>query len=169
MRPRIVKRYWTQLVIAFGEGYTLDGFKKTKKNLELPQDLFQFEARLKRELTICNLFANQNQSIAGIARVLDMNYGQVVNTLIDHGFIRERRRTVKKLEIQPETAKPKLQAVNPVPATVAMSRFTHIVTAIHHRKRTSRLSGGLKSVGRNKLSCQPRFTKLDLSGRGVSS
>jgi len=169
MKPRIVKRYWTQFMIAFGEGYTLDGFKKTEKNLELPQNLFQFEARLKRELTICNLFANQNQSIAGIARVLDMNYGQVVNALIDHGFIRERRRTLKKVEIQPETAKPKLQAVHPVPATVEVSRFTHVVTATHHRKRPSRLSDGLKSFGLDKLSWQPRFTKLGLSGRGVSS
>ena len=166
MKPRIVRRYWTQFMIAFGEGYTLDGFKKTEKNLELPQNLFQFEARLKREITICNLFANQDQSIAGIARVLDMNYGQVVNTLIDHGFIRERRRTGKKIEIHPKMAKPKLQALGPVPATVEVKRFA---IATHHRTRTPRLSGGMKWLALDKLSWQHRFTRLDLSGTGVSS
>jgi hypothetical protein len=169
MKPRIVKRYWTQFMIAFGEGYTLDGFKRTEKNLELPQNLFQFEARLKRELTICNLFANQNQSIAGIARVLDMNYGQVVNTLIDHGFIRERRRTVKKIKIQREMTKPKLQALGSVPATLALNRLTHPPTATHLRNTIPRVSGGLKWWAVDRLSWQPRFTSLDLSGRGVSS
>jgi hypothetical protein len=95
MKPRIVRKYWTQLLIAFNKDYTLDGFKKTEKNFQLPENLIRFEARLKRELTICNLFSNQHQSISSIARVLDMNYGQVVTTLIDHGFIKERRRTVK--------------------------------------------------------------------------
>jgi len=101
MKPRIVRKYWSQFLIAFGEGYTLDGFKMTEKQLELPENLLQFDARLKRELTICNLFSNHNQSIASIARVLDMSYGQTVTTLIDHGFIKERRRTVKKPEMEP--------------------------------------------------------------------
>jgi hypothetical protein len=100
MKPRIVRKYWTQLLIAFDKGYTLDGFKKTEKNFQLPENLIRFEARLKRELTICNLFSNQHQSISSIARVLDMNYGQVVTTLIDHGFIKERRSTCKKLEME---------------------------------------------------------------------
>ena len=101
MKPRIVRKYWTQFLIAFGDSYTLDGFKMTEKHLELPENLLQFDARLKRELTICNLFSNHNQSIASTARVLDMSYGHVVTTLIDHGFIKERRRTAKKPEMEP--------------------------------------------------------------------
>jgi len=98
MKPRVVRKYWTQFLIAFGDGYTLEGFKKTEKRFELPENVVRFEARLKREITICNLFSNHGQSIPSIARVLDTNYGQVVTTLIDHGFIRERRHTVKKPE-----------------------------------------------------------------------
>lgn len=98
MKPMTTRKYWTQLLIAFGHGYTREGFERTEKNLDLPENLLQFEARLKRELTICNLFANQDQSIPSIARILDAEYGQVVNTLIDHGFIKERRRAVKKVK-----------------------------------------------------------------------
>ena len=119
MKPRIVRKYWTQLLIAFDQGYTLDGFKKTEKNFQLPENLIRFEARLKRDVTICNLFSNQQQSISSIARVLDMNYGQVVTTLIDHGFIKERRRTVKKPEMESspqvlssEAREPKTQELN---------------------------------------------------------
>jgi hypothetical protein len=101
MTPRIIRKYWTQLLIAFGDDYTVEGFRKTEKHLALPEDLLQYEARLKRELTVCNLFANQNQSISSIAHLLDMNYGQVVTILIDHGFIRDRRRTASEWKIKP--------------------------------------------------------------------
>jgi hypothetical protein len=101
MNPRIVRKYWTQLLIAFGDDYTVEGFRRTQKHLALPENLLQYEARLKRELTVCNLFANQNQSISSIAHILDMNYGQVVTILIDHGFIRDRRRATRELETKP--------------------------------------------------------------------
>ena len=96
MTPRLIRKYWTLLLIAFGDEYTLDGFRKTEKQLELPKNAPQFDATLKRELTICNLFSNHNQSISSIARVLDMDYGRVVTTLIDHGFIKDRRRGMRK-------------------------------------------------------------------------
>src|SRR5262252_5772772 len=101
MNLRIIRKYWTQLLIAFGDDYTVEGFRKTAKHLALPEDLHQYEARIKRELTVCNLFANQNQSISSIAHLLDMNYGQVVTILIDHGFIRDRRRTARGRKIKP--------------------------------------------------------------------
>jgi hypothetical protein len=101
MNPRIIRKYWTQLLIAFGDDYTVEGFRRTQKLLALPENLLQYEARLKRELTVCNLFANQNQSISSIAHILDMNYGQVVTILIDHGFIRDRRRAARELEVKP--------------------------------------------------------------------
>jgi len=101
MNPRIIRKYWTQLLIAFGDDYTAEGFRRTQKLLALPENLLQYEARLKRELTVCNLFANQNQSISSIAHILDMNYGQVVTILIDHGFIRDRRRAARELEVKP--------------------------------------------------------------------
>jgi len=143
MKHRIVRKYWTQLLIAFGDGYTLDGFKKTEKHFELPENVLQFEARLKRELTICNLFSNQNQPISSIARVLDANYGQVVTTLIDHGFIRERRRTVKKPEIESspllasKTTQPKIQRLGEAATAVGSEVAVPLIVPDWTRRRLS--------------------------------
>jgi hypothetical protein len=148
MKPRIVGKYWTQLLIAFGDGYTLDGFKKTEKHFELPENLLHYQARLKRELTICNLFANQRQSISSIARVLDMNYGPVVTTLIDHGFIKERRRMVKKPEtglstplLTAEIMQSKVQGLGGAATAVKSGRVVSLVApTAEGRKPQQRMS-----------------------------
>src|SRR5262249_36060450 len=69
----------------------LEGFERTWRKFECPENSNLLDSRSKRELTICNLFANQNQSLWNIACVLDVSMGKVVITLIEHGLIKERR------------------------------------------------------------------------------
>jgi hypothetical protein len=51
---------------------------------------------IKRKLTICNLFANQNLTIKDICIVLDASKHQVVDALIEKNLIKERRRGKRK-------------------------------------------------------------------------
>ena len=95
MMNRLFRQFWTQLSIAFNTDFTPEGFERTQKKFELPGKFTLLDLHLKRKLTICNLFANQNQSIKNIARVLEVNVGDVVSVLIEDGFIKERRRTPK--------------------------------------------------------------------------
>jgi hypothetical protein len=70
-----------------------DGFQITKRVFayDSPQDTSHMDAVTKRNVTICNLFANHELTIKDIARVLDESYSHVVNTLILEGLILERR------------------------------------------------------------------------------
>jgi hypothetical protein len=93
MKTRLFKRFWTHLLLTFyGDSYTAEGFEKTQKKFELPENLSQMDPHEKRQVTICNLFANQNLSIHEIVRVLDSSPHQVVPALIENGLIKERRR-----------------------------------------------------------------------------
>lgn len=96
MMPKLVRRFWTHFLIAFSENYTLEGFQKTQKKFVLPEKVEALEPSRKREMTICNLFANQNISIREIVRVLDSNLHQVIPILIENGLIKERRRESKR-------------------------------------------------------------------------
>jgi hypothetical protein len=87
-----LKKFWTYLLIAFDDNYTIEGFEKTQKKFELPANLAQLDPMTKRKATICNLFANQNLSIKEIVQVLDSRPQQVIPTLIEHQLIKERRR-----------------------------------------------------------------------------
>jgi hypothetical protein len=91
MITRLFRRGWIHLMIAFNEDYTLEGFERTPRKFECPENSSMLDSHSKRELTICNLFANQNQSLWNITRVLDVSMGKVVITLIEHGLIKERR------------------------------------------------------------------------------
>jgi hypothetical protein len=93
---KMLRRTWTHLLITFYDNYTIEGFEKTNKKFELPADLSHLDAATKRQMTICNLFANQNLSIREIVRLLDSNLHQVVPALIDQGLIKERRRNGRK-------------------------------------------------------------------------
>ena len=67
-----------------------DGFQVTNKVFTCPSNAVdQFT---KRQITICNLFANHELSIPDIVRVLDETHAQVVSVLIEQGYIHERRR-----------------------------------------------------------------------------
>jgi hypothetical protein len=89
---RGLKRFWTHLLIAFYDNYTIEGFEKTQKKYELPQNFGQLDPAAKRKVTICNLFANKNLSIQEIVRLLDSSLHQVVPALIENHLIKERRR-----------------------------------------------------------------------------
>ena len=52
---------------------------------------FGSEPRTKRELTICNLFVSYNMSIPNIQHLLDEDTGKIVNVLINHGILEDRR------------------------------------------------------------------------------
>src|SRR6266480_2670155 len=95
MIQRLLRRFWINLVIAFDENFTLEGFERTQEKFELPENFSLFDPPMKRKVTICNLFANQNQSIRNIARVLEANLSSVVSVLIENGLIKERRSRVK--------------------------------------------------------------------------
>lgn len=85
----LVSSWWLQLLIAFDENSTL---RKTRKAFQLPADDARPDPLRRRQLTICNLFANQQQSIGDIARLLDISRGLVISTLIEQGLLKERRR-----------------------------------------------------------------------------
>jgi hypothetical protein len=92
MTIKLFRRLWTHLLIAFDDNYTVEGFEKTQKKFNLPDNIDELDPETKRKVTICNLFANQNSSIQEIVRVLDSSLHQVIPTLIEYQLIKERRR-----------------------------------------------------------------------------
>jgi hypothetical protein len=96
MVTKIARKLWLELLIALDPSFTLEGFELTGKPFELPPNVTDCEPRLKRRLTICNLFVNMQQSARTIARVLDVSLGRVVTVLIEEGIITERRRPKAK-------------------------------------------------------------------------
>lgn len=75
------------------QNFLQNGFQMSVKQFHLPADTSHLEPRLKRELTICNLFVNHHLAAADIARILDEDYENVVLSLIRHRVVLERRRT----------------------------------------------------------------------------
>jgi len=67
-----------------------DGFQVTNKVFTNPSSAL--DPITKRQVTICNLFANHDLSISDIVLVLDETYGHVVSVLIKQGYIHERRK-----------------------------------------------------------------------------
>ena len=67
-----------------------EGFQVTNKVFTSPSPAL--DPSTKRQVTICNLFANHQMSITDIVRVLDETYGNVVTVLIKHEYIHERRK-----------------------------------------------------------------------------
>ena len=67
-----------------------EGFQVTNKVFTHPRSVL--DPITKRQVTICNLFANHDLSISDIVRVLDETYGHVVSVLIKQGYIHERRK-----------------------------------------------------------------------------
>ena len=67
-------------------------FTPTAESFALPENMGNISPAEKRQLTICNLFSNQHQSVADIVRVLDETYESVVRALLKHEVIFDRRR-----------------------------------------------------------------------------
>lgn len=70
-----------------------NGFQVSVKQFHLPAETLHLEPKLKRELTICNLFVNHHLATADIVRILDEDYEHVVLSLIKHHVVVERRRS----------------------------------------------------------------------------
>ncbi len=92
MFVRIFRKFWMHMLISFNDDYTIEGFEKTKTKFNLPENLRELDPQVKREFTICNLFANQDLSIRDICVVLDASKHQVIDVLIENNLIKERRR-----------------------------------------------------------------------------
>lgn len=101
MFGRMLRKLWMHVLIAFDDNYTFEGFKRTNKKFDLPDNLMHMEPAIKRKLTICNLFANQNLTIKDICVVLDASKHQVVDALIEQDLIKERRKRRRKLREKP--------------------------------------------------------------------
>ena len=67
------------------DGFPIRGEKFT------PPDTIGLDSKSKREVTICNLFINHDLRVRDIVRVLDEDYGHVVNVLLNKGMVGERR------------------------------------------------------------------------------
>jgi hypothetical protein len=94
-KESMLRTVWDGLARAFSEDYTPEGFKMTRMPFELPKNAVELEPLLKRKVTICNLFANEHQSIGHIARILDLGENQVISALIETCLISDRRRMTK--------------------------------------------------------------------------
>ena len=77
-----------------------DGFQLTQKAFVLPANPTSLDPVAKRKVTVCNLFANHEQSIFDIVRVLDERYQNIVNILLEERLVHERRK--KPRESTPE-------------------------------------------------------------------
>jgi len=71
--------------------------KLTKRPFVMPEDASQLPPVDKRKLTICNLFANQKLSVTEIRSVLDEPYGSVIEALIQHKLVHDRRKNPPQL------------------------------------------------------------------------
>ena len=74
-----------------GETPDRDGFKVRRKTFAVP-NRGSPDPVTKRKLTVCNLFVNHRLSIADVMRVLDEEYGHVVNILIERRLLYDRRK-----------------------------------------------------------------------------
>jgi hypothetical protein len=117
----MLRKLWMHVLIAFDDNYTFEGFKRTNKKFDLPDNLMHMEPAIKRKLTICNLFANQKLSIKDICVVLDASKHQVVDALIEQNLIKERRKKRRKLKgksgslsITPDSTSEDLEGSNSV-------------------------------------------------------
>jgi hypothetical protein len=79
---------WTKTKIAFD---VKDPLKPTGQDFSLPNDWSDLSPAEKRRLTICNLFANQQQSIEQISYYLEASRKEVIVALISEGLLVNQR------------------------------------------------------------------------------
>jgi len=84
-----IDKSWVQIKIAFD---VRDGFQKTGKVFELPDDIHTLSPSAKQRMTLCNLFANHDQSIDELAVYFEMDRTQVISVLIQEGLLKDQRR-----------------------------------------------------------------------------
>ena len=71
--------------------------KLTQRPFVIPENASQLPPEDKRKLTICNLFANQKLSVAEIRHLLDEPYSSVIEALIQHKLVHDRRKKPPQL------------------------------------------------------------------------
>jgi hypothetical protein len=79
---------WTRLKISFD---VQDPIQPTGKFFEMPQSFHELDPKIKKTLTVCNLFANNNQSVEQIAEYFHVPKRQVIRILLGEGFLKEQR------------------------------------------------------------------------------
>jgi hypothetical protein len=73
-----------------------EGFQVRENNFVLPELPLALDPRTKRELTICNLFVNHELTMANIKYLLDEDLGRIVQALIDHKIVQDRRQKTQQ-------------------------------------------------------------------------
>jgi hypothetical protein len=86
----VIEKIWIEVKIAFD---VRDPLRMTGRQFEpLPSEqLHELGPAERRRLTICNLFANQEQTVDQIAIYFETTRTEVVSVLIAEGLIREQR------------------------------------------------------------------------------
>ena len=84
-----IDRSWVQLKIAFD---VRDGFRRTGKIFELPEDIDTLSPDRKQLMTLCNLFANHAQSTEELAVYFEMDRHRVISLLMQEGLLKDQRR-----------------------------------------------------------------------------
>jgi hypothetical protein len=84
-----IDRSWVQLKIAFD---VRDGFRRTGKIFELPEDIETLSPDRKQLMTLCNLFAHHGQSIEELEVYFEMDRHRVISLLIQEGLLEDQRR-----------------------------------------------------------------------------
>ena len=67
-----------------------DGFPVLGRKFAPPETI-SLDPKIKREVTICNLFINHELCVREIVRVLDEDYRHIVKALLNRGMVGERR------------------------------------------------------------------------------
>lgn len=76
----------------------------TGQGFAMPDDPLTLHPAAKRVVAICNLFANQNKSIADIAELLDTKTSRVISALVKGGVIADRRNSSKPVKQERRSA-----------------------------------------------------------------
>ena len=87
----LLKNAWIQTLIAFD---VRDPLKRTDKVYVLPENFTQLDPALKVKATVCNLCANNEQSIDQVAQFYNLSRSDVVSILLAEGIIEDKRRTL---------------------------------------------------------------------------
>lgn len=65
-------------------------------------DFYNLDPLSKRRMTICNLFANHQKTIAEISSLLEASRKLVIDTLIENKLLKDRRKTSRPHTPAPE-------------------------------------------------------------------
>lgn len=79
------------MTMGISQDAPLEGFQLSGKKFHLPAETLNLNPKLKREITICNLFVNHHMTANDIIRLLDEDYQNIVQSLIKHQIVLDRR------------------------------------------------------------------------------